>query len=140
MSSMWVIAKNRHSFIIREKKHVDIFLKPQQRKQSIRTRLNSICNKNNPKRIADTFLHTYTKYWPKFKSTKTRLEHLEPLNIITLLINLTFLGGRMLGNTFIYIHLYILYRNIKIEFQYISSCDRKHSQIVKIFRRASDEN
>lgn len=55
MSSMWVIAKNRHSFITREKRHVDIFLKPQQRKQSIRTRLNSIYNKNNPKRIADTF-------------------------------------------------------------------------------------
>lgn len=143
MSSMWVIAKNRHSFMIREKRHVDIFLKPQQRKQSIRTRLNSIytCTiKTTQKELLTHFLHTYTKYWPKFKSTKTRLEHLEPLNIITLLINLTFLGGSMLGNTFIYIHLYILYRNIKIEFQYISSCDRKHSQIVKIFRRASDEN
>lgn len=53
MSSMWVNAKNRHSFIIREKRHVDIFLKPQQRKQSIRARLNSIYN--NPKRIVDAF-------------------------------------------------------------------------------------
>lgn len=53
---MWVNAKNRHSFIIREKRHVDIFLKPQHRKQSIRTRLNSIYNKkNNPKRIVDAF-------------------------------------------------------------------------------------
>lgn len=87
---MWVNAKNRHSFIIREKRHVDIFLKPQHRKQSIRTRLNSIYNKkNNPKRIVDAFFCIHIQNTDQ--NLKVRQKHdwniLNKFIIINMVIN-----------------------------------------------------